>query len=332
MHLADSSHSPEARDEGERVSGPPRSLILGSFSRLPAEQLAPFTRSLRATGFDGRFWIFAAGYRREGLAELAAFADRVQTVDQDYVGGLQRTIAALGYVRGKRGLRRAYPFLFEGAARAGIERRSFDRWKNLEFRLEGLQTLRYMHYYRCLLEEAPDVDVVMISDLRDVIFQRDPFHEPLNGLELFLEDSSVRIGRDDFNTRWLLDLFGEEGVDRVRDRPVSCSGTVFGTRDSMLAYLAEMIANIAWRRRAMGSHDQGIHNALIYAGRFPGARVIANEHGRVLTLGNMKTFRTSDDGFLLNADGTIPPVIHQWDRHASLVSRLPRFANLIQID
>ncbi len=307
------------RGTSARVSQRP--VILGSFARLPASLLEPFSNSLRATGFAGEVGIVTAGYNASELSELATHADHVHTVDDDYSGGLARTTSALAYVRGRRGIRRAYPRLFEAVVRVASERESFDRWKTLELRLEGLQSLRYMHYYRCLLDDFPDADAVMITDLRDVIFQRDPFADPVTGLELYLEDGSVRIGQDVFNTRWLLNLFGKEFVAAQRGQFVSCSGTVLGTRDAMLHYLSEMMTSIAWRRRPMGPHDQGIHNALIRADRLQAAEVIPNEHGRVLTLGKVKAPRTND-GFLVNADGSIPAVVHQWDRHAPLVSSL----------
>jgi hypothetical protein len=72
----------------------------------------------------------------------------------------------------------------------------------------------------------------------------------------------------------------------------------------------------------MGPYDQGVHNGLIQAGRLPFAELIPNEYGRVLTLGKVKEPNLTTDGVLMNADGTIPAVIHQWDRHSSLVSRL----------
>jgi hypothetical protein len=72
----------------------------------------------------------------------------------------------------------------------------------------------------------------------------------------------------------------------------------------------------------MGSHDQAVHNGLIHTGRLPSAKVVPNEDGRVLTVGRMAALHMSDSGVLLNADGSIPAVIHQWDRHPSLISRL----------
>ena len=164
------------------------------------------------------------------------------------------------------------PVALHGRRAFGLERASLDRWRNLEFRLEGLQSLRYGHYLRCLMEDAPDADVVMITDLRDVVFQRDPFADPVTGLEVYLEDSSERIGHDGFNTTWLRNLYGSEFVEARRGQPLSCSGVVVGTRTAMMTYLNEMVTGIFWRRRPMGSHDQGVHNGLLHTGRLPPPR------------------------------------------------------------
>jgi hypothetical protein len=299
-----------------------RSLILGACSNLALDHLRPFVTSLKSTGFDGRLCIIAAGYGPRELEELSTLADTVRSVDGEYEHETPLARSVLGYVRRRRGLRSAYPFLFETVARTASERRSFEHWKSLEFTLEGLQSLRYMHYQRCLVEDAPEAEIVMISDLRDVVFQDHPFAEPVTELELYLEDSSVRIGDDAFNTRWLIDLYGKEFVKKLRGQPISCSGTVVGTRAAMLTYLSEMIEGIAWRRRPMGPHDQGVHNGLIQTGRLPFARLIPNEQGRVLTLGQMKAPRIDNEGVLRNADGGVPAVVHQWDRHPELVVRL----------
>lgn len=302
------------------------SLILGVFSGLPIRLAEPFAHSLRSVGYKGRVCIFTAGYEPLELEELATLFDEVRPIDGEYPVRLPRTSAVLSGLRKTRGLRRIYPSLFGATLRAAPERRSLEWWKALEFHLEGLQSLRYLCYYRYLLEETADVDVVMISDVRDVLFQRDPFAQEVEGLELYLEDASVRIGSDAFNTRWLRDLFGKDVVAAMHGRTVSCSGTVVGTRQAMLSYLTKMVTGIVWRRRPMGSHDQGVHNALIQAGELSSAKLIENGFGRVFTLGMVESPSISKDGLFHNADGTIPAVIHQWDRHPLIANRLRAFA------
>lgn len=310
------------------MSSTPRSLVLGAYSGLPARYLEPFARSLRATGYRGSFCVIVGKHGRGERAALDALADAVVDVGQDYPAELPAARALLAFLRRTRGLRRAYPRVFERVAGATAERAAYRRWSSLEYHLEGLQALRYAHYHRYLAECAQAADVVMISDLRDVVFQRDPFAEPVSGLEVYLEDPSVRIGEDAFNTRWVRDLVGTEGLERLRGLPVSCSGTVVGTRDAMLAYLGEMVAGISWRRRPMGPHDQAVHNLLVHGRGLSAARIVPNGHGRVLTLGSVTTYRTNGEGKIMNDDGSVPAVLHQWDRHQALAECVLREGDL----
>lgn len=294
-----------------------RQLVLGAYSHYPVEMLHPFVRSLRACGYEGRFHIVAAGYDADTLTRLRELADHVRPVDAEYTTIDPRLRSVLSRAKTQKGLRRLYPALFEAAARATTERGSLDRWRNLEYHLEGLQSLRYTHYLRSLIEDAPAAEVVLITDLRDVVFQGDPFADPVTGLEVYLEDPSERVGVEGFNTRWLRNLYGDAFVDRHRDRPISCSGTVVGTREAMLEYLTEMIGEIVWRRRPMGSHDQGVHNGLLLGGRLARATQVPNGSGRVATLGRVAA-PVVERGLVINADRTVPVVVHQWDRHPSV--------------
>jgi len=297
-----------------------RSLVLGAYSGLPARFVEPFAASLRATEFKGSFCIVAGRCEPQERARLEALADSVIDADPEYPDERRIARTLLARLRRTRGLRRVYAPTFKAVARGT----SFRTWSSLEYHLEGLQALRYRHYHRIILEREPAPDFVLLTDLRDVVFQRDPFADRVDGLELFFEDASVRFGEDHFNTRWIRDVYGHAQLDRMRGNPVSCSGTVVGTRQAMLAYLAEMIGQIALQRGPIGSRDQAVHNVLIASGRLPSALLVRNGYGRVLTLGAMKTFELASDGKVLNADGSVPAVLHQWDRHRALAARVER--------
>lgn len=299
-----------------------RSLVLGAHTWLPARSIEPFARSLRATGFRGRFVVFAGRCSEEEMANLRALANVVVEVDSDYPPPPAPLLRTLGLLRSTRRVRRVYPAAFWLAARPWPKQTSFRRWSRLEYRLEGLQSLRYLHYRRYLERLEPEPDAVLLTDLRDVFFQRDPFSDPVDRLELYLEDDSVRIGQEPFNTRWIRHLYGRAGLARLAGERASCSGTVVGTGAGVLAYLAGMEEEIVRRRRPLGSHDQGIHNALLRSGLFPDATIVPNGRGRVLTLGKMSSYETAPDGTVLNTDGSAPAILHQWDRHAALVKRI----------
>lgn len=299
------------------MSSTTRSLVMGAHTGLPVGLIEPFARSLRDSGFKGTFVVFAGLCSEEDKTRLRELADVVVDLDPEYPSPRAGTRRLLDFFQSTQGLRRAYPLVFEAAARTTLE-----PWANLEYRLEGLQALRYLHYDRYLSTLEAEPDAILLTDLRDVLFQLDPFEEPVAELELYLEDDSVRIGREPFNTRWIRNLYGRTELERLRDRPVSCSGTVAGTRAGIGRYLGAMIDEIASRRRPMGSHDQGVHNALLHRGRLDFATIVPNGHGRVITMGKMAHYELNRDGTVLNADGTTPAVVHQWDRHAALAARV----------
>jgi hypothetical protein len=223
-----------------------------------------------------------------------------------------------------------YQRVFEALALVGAPARYRDRLANFEFALEGMQALRYEIYGEILGNRKPAPSQIMVTDLRDVLFQADPFSRPVDGLEVFLEEPVQRLGSDRHNRRWLHDLYETSGIERIANEVVSCSGTVIGDRDAVLRYLDAMAREITrvqgrWRR-PLGSHDQAVHNWLLYTAQLGSPRIVANGSGRVLTMGAMTNLRHGDAGELLNGDGSVPAVLHQYDRHlkeaVSLVENL----------
>ena len=296
--------------------------MLGLASGLPPALIEPFVRSLRATGYRGQIGFVLAHYSRSERGALEELADFTIDVDASYAASAPGWVArCLRRLQTTRGLRRTYSPAFMLCVAAGGERTSLERWRNLEFALEGLQSLRYHHYYEVIQKFAPGAEQILLTDLRDVLFQRDPFAPDVERLELFLEDPSRTIGREPFNRRWIKELYGTEVLAAMEDFTASCSGTVIGPRDEILDYLAAMEQAISWRRRPLGNHDQGVHNYLVRSGRFPSAAVVANGTGRVLTMGGMGDVRL-EGGRVLNDDGTLPAVLHQYDRHEALARKL----------
>ncbi|MGB9184651.1 MAG: hypothetical protein WCB67_11340 [Solirubrobacteraceae bacterium] len=221
---------------------------------------------------------------------------------------------------------RLYKPAFKLLLRAVPERLALQTWQELEFYLEGLQALRYGYYYDILQGIGRNADVILLADVRDVLFQSDPFDIPVESLELFLEDRAMTFATNAYNREWIRVLYGPAAVKALGDRTVSCSGTVVGRREDVLGYLREMCEAICWRRTPLGSLDQAVHNYLLAQSRFPGVRVVPNGFGRVITVGGMDHVSRSQ-GFVMNTDGTVPAIVHQYDRHADLVDELPeRFA------
>ncbi len=194
----------------------------------------------------------------------------------------------------------------------------------------GTQSVNVERYrlYADWLAAHPEVDGALLTDVRDVIFQSDPFAEPLEGeLVLPLEDPLLTLGSETNNAEWLRTLYGRERWAELSDAPIACSGTVLGTSAAIGRYLdsltRELVAHPTDGRLA--GLDQGAHNALLHSGRLPGAVAVPNG-GRILTAGSMfpENLIAGQDGRVLTVDGHAPAIVHQYDRHPHLIDTILR--------
>jgi hypothetical protein len=114
---------------------------------------------------------------------------------------------------------------------------------------------------------------VLVTDARDVLFQRDPFGdgvEEIHGLQLFAEHHTIDAGNPFTQTRVSQCYDGYS----MKDKPMLCSGTTIATREVMLDYLNIMYQEMkhwmteekCWFKSHGG--DQAIMNYLYYTGRF----------------------------------------------------------------
>jgi len=186
--------------------------------------------------------------------------------------------------------------------------------------MQGIYTIGRMRYflYKDYLQKNK-YDKVIITGVRDVLFQKDPF-EFKEGLHFFEEDSRMKIGTCSYNSSWIREAFGEETLKKYADRNIYCADVSMGTYEDMVRYLDLMCKwfNKLSPRKVI---DQGIHNYLIHEKLIDNFTVYKNEEGIVITIGYMKPdkIRFSEDGQVLNKKG-IPAIIHQYDRYPQLFS------------
>ena len=129
---------------------------------------------------------------------------------------------------------------------------------------------------------------VLISDIRDVYFQADPFgpgSPKIEGLQVFEEHQNLTT--DDWLVSWPADACKNTSFTK----PMLCSGTTIGTREAMIDYLNAMYNEMKiWIstkecRLWTIADDQSIHNILFYAGKLANAVAIPLGHGIVNTVG-----------------------------------------------
>ena len=164
----------------------------------------------------------------------------------------------------------------------------------------------------------------MLSDVRDVLFQGEPFKGMTDAPQrFFLKYHTVTIGTQPGNANWVRNAYGESALARIAAYRVSCSGVTFGTTAGMLAFLRAVtgeLTRVTPQIAGLDGYDQGVHNYLIWTGAFPAAELLENSRGPVLTMHGapLEEFRRDDRGRLLDERGEIIPVLHQYDRHPAL--------------
>jgi hypothetical protein len=285
-------------------------------------ELEPFVVSLRRSRFRGRCRIFVSPADAEAQALLTTHGIEVDLVTSMYdrLWLVSRRLH-LGH-RATRVLESTLLRALEPIGRSTATRaRRFYR----ELAPIHATGFRYLLYLEHLLDPGfPRVDRVFLADTRDLIFQRDPFDttQSSSGITMFLEEHSVTIGACLANSGWMRQCYGDAGLAAIADRPIFCSGTMLGDRDAMVIYpeaLIREIVHVAGRRFvAPCGFDQACHNHLLH-GLSP-VPFVASENGAaaVMQLAHRRRDRLmfSSDGELLNDNGSVVPVVHQWDRHA----------------
>lgn len=171
---------------------------------------------------------------------------------------------------------------------------------------------RYLLYKQYLNNNVLKYDNIMLTDVRDVYFQADPFNFDIDGLCVFFED--VTIGKCPYNGSWIELKYGLEEKISLYNCRACCSGITIGKKESILHYLDMMEKHLLPPINAIG-YDQGIHNYLVHHDLLLDIRRYDNITGPVLTMGYLESCRKDSQGLYLNKSGVIPNVLHQYDRH-----------------
>lgn len=303
-----------------------RHLILGAAVGYSWPQIAPFVRSLRASGCTAEVILLVGridAATRLGFAEHSITALPVHT----FASRLPPHIARKRYNKFWLGwLHRSLPRLI-GASPDPASARNALLARVASWFLHPACS-RYLAYYRHLRTRVAAYDLVLTTDVRDVLFQADPFApawRPAAGCA-FLEHE-VTLGASEGNDRWVVAGFDEAGLDSIRGRRVTCSGLTLAPAPLMLAYLAAMSRELALRTDRFSGYDgmdQGVHNWLFHTGRLPGFQAVENFHGPVLTMHGLPAglLRSDASGRLIDPSGRLIPALHQYDRHPEIANRL----------
>ena len=196
--------------------------------------------------------------------------------------------------------------------------------------------INYRHklYEDFLRNNTDKYNLVLSIDVRDSFFQKDIFkyYENIKTfLSFALEDD---ILSQNVNKDWIINAFGYNVYNAIKHERIICGGTVLGSLDKIMEF-----SSIIWKIMNQSDDsrekwiDQSVINYLIYYKKlFSNITIIRNENkdSPFLTLATSKpeSFIIDSEDNILNINGEIPAVIHQYDRHKKiLIKVLKKYSN-----
>lgn len=195
----------------------------------------------------------------------------------------------------------------------------------------------YRYYlYADYLKNNLQYRSILLSDVRDVIFQENPFSElPSDFLYLFNEDANVKVQDEEFNSFWLKYFYGDESFNKIKNNNIICSGTILGSQIRIIEIInlinTEILRLKKEQRTDIKTHtpDQGIVNWLYNQ---PNNRFFEiKKSGDIIATVGCSIYKpqatdqiTADNEFIY-VNGKKPCVIHQYDRSpvfSEIISKL----------
>jgi len=212
------------------------------------------------------------------------------------------------------------------------------------------QTIRYELYW-IWSEHYDPTSWILLIDARDTIFQQTPFErvprrktavnsKSDGGTLIFFGENAdaTSLGKSKYNRKWLTLAYGESIAHAFKEKPTICSGSTMGEQSAIEAYLRAEVAESDESKTVIFGADQGFHNYLYYSNKLANAeairRIIVQDQGLGIVnnmgalrdkslseWGNGKIVQKTDaypKNTVFNWDGTVSPVVHQYDRHKTL--------------
>jgi hypothetical protein len=299
-----------------------RALILGYVEDYEADDLRPFVDSLQRTTFSGDILFFTRGLTPETIGFLEAHGIRCRRapgIDAKHPRPIPKWLGTLLRLESPS----IHPDLSINIRLSRALRALHLSHTPLAFRLAKYLwhcNVGRFFYFREYLEAHPEYDAVLITDVRDVVFQRTPFSfDPDTPLTVFEEYPGVPIGKQQDNARWIEQMYGAPALDAIAAHPVLCMGVLMGGYSAMLDALTLLTPDMLDRYIGWGT-DQSALNYGVRTGRLSSIQVHEYGSGTVMHMGiaPRRTITLDSAGHVLNDAGDICPVLHQYDRHPDL--------------
>jgi hypothetical protein len=186
-----------------------------------------------------------------------------------------------------------------------------------------IQAHRFERFAKVLRAEAGRYDQVLVSDVRDVLFQLHPFvgvSEP--GCRFYLEAAPWTFATEPTNRRWAKLFLTADEFAAISPFRISCCGVVLGDAANVTEYLSRLagyLEGLPIELRREGGADTVFHNRMAHLTHEVAGTIVENDvHVATMGISPPATYVAGADGLIRTADGGLPAILHQYDRIPAL--------------
>ncbi|KGP91150.1 hypothetical protein N780_17755 [Pontibacillus chungwhensis BH030062] len=180
---------------------------------------------------------------------------------------------------------------------------------------------RHYLYLNFLRAHGHRYNKVLLTDVRDVFFQLNPFDAGWSDGSITVAKEELKIKDEYWNTKWILTKFGNHIYQQLENETIICAGTTYGPTELILAYLEEMVYHLFQLHYfPQIINDQAVHNYLIHSGKVQPVAYSDNEKGPIMTVAFEHNFHINHANQILLKSGAVAAIIHQYDRHEHLMN------------
>ena len=183
--------------------------------------------------------------------------------------------------------------------------------------------IRWKLFSSFMVAHSNDYDMVLISDIRDVIIQSDIFLW-LKNIDtdacLILALENDLISDSAVNKEWILRGYGGEVYNKICENYAICCGTVCGSLNEMI-WLCDEMHNLIHANDKFWGMEQASLNYMVYTGSISEHITLMTSPaltGKIATVGTLEKIDIKGE-VIINDDGSIPAIVHQYDRHPDLL-------------
>ena len=262
-----------------------KNLILGVVKTYPYKKLKPFIETLNKTSFDGELVLFVSEVSKRTKKNLRK--NRVKLIE------FENTCPR-----------------YQVKGLENFEKRPFNQ--NIP-----LVSQRFLLYLDYLQKNKQKYKNVMLTDIGDVVFQKNLFGFGIDD-KLCVFEIGGKIG--DANQKGidyipLAKRLGVSDLKEYKQKKILCAGTTIGPTKRILEYLKKM------KKYLDKGNDQALHNYLVYSKKLKNVEIFENGN-KILTIGRPELFEKHakiKNIRIHNKKGQLINVIHNYDRHPKVL-------------